>query len=131
MVRLTRFLVQRPGRADMTWSGKLIRRFSLDFLPRLWNVIGGKMNLVGNIPVTEKTARQLMEEWQNVRFQAPLGITGLAQISPGETSSSEELAVIESFYTVESSFFLKLKIFLKTPLVIILKGLKNYPDEGL
>ena len=64
---------------DCTRLGKWLRRWSLDELPQLWNILHGEMALIGPRPMLPAQAAQLVG-WQRERFLVKPGITGWAQI---------------------------------------------------
>jgi lipopolysaccharide/colanic/teichoic acid biosynthesis glycosyltransferase len=79
----------------VTRVGRVLRRFSLDELPQLWNVVRGDMSLVGPRPIRPRFFASLVDElpayWQ--RLVVRPGLTGLAQVRRGyETSMAEKLA---------------------------------------
>ncbi len=64
----------------LTWPGRLMRRFSFDEFPQLWNVLRGEMSLVGpRPPLPNEVARY--ERWQRRRLSMKPGVTGLWQVS--------------------------------------------------
>src|SRR5204863_9547105 len=73
----------------VTPVGRWLRRFSLDELPQLLNVLRGDMSLVGpRPPLPEEVTRY--EDWQFDRLEVPPGITGLWQVSGRSDLSFEE-----------------------------------------
>src|SRR4029078_5611548 len=89
--------VHQATRTDsrITPLGRYLRRYSLDELPQLFNVLQGTMSLVGPRPhavAHNEEYRQLIKGYM-VRHKAPPGITGLAQINGcrGETSRVEDM----------------------------------------
>ena len=64
----------------LTRVGRALRRFSLDELPQLWNVLRGEMSLVGPRPLPMRDFERL-EEWHKKRYLVLPGITGLWQVS--------------------------------------------------
>ena len=78
-----------------TWIGRFLRRFSLDELPQLLNVLQGRMSLVGPRPhavAHNEEYRKLIKGYM-IRHKVPPGITGLAQINGcrGETTTVAEM----------------------------------------
>ncbi|MDD2715565.1 MAG: sugar transferase [Candidatus Wallbacteria bacterium] len=98
--------------------GRFLRKWSLDELPQLINVIKGDMSLVGPRPeVPEITADYL--PWQKRVFQTKPGITGLSQISGRADLSIIEKLKLDLFYIENYNLMLDLKIILKTILVVL------------
>lgn len=107
----------------ITKFGSFLRNTSLDELPQLFNVLKGDMSLVGNRPLPLYEARMLTsDEWAS-RFLGPAGITGLWQISKrGRREMSDcERRKLDNFYTEKFSFWMDLKIILKTIPALIQK----------
>ena len=110
------FKIRRDPR--VTRVGAHLRRFSLDELPQLWNVLAGEMALVGpRPPVPEEVVRY--ERWQRRRLSMKPGMTGLWQVSGRSEIDFEEWMALDLRYIDNWSFWLDLKILLKTfPAVI-------------
>jgi lipopolysaccharide/colanic/teichoic acid biosynthesis glycosyltransferase len=81
----------------VTRVGRWLRRWSLDELPQILNVIRGDMSLVGPRPPLPEEVREY-EEWQFDRLEVPPGITGLWQISGRSDLSFEEYVRLDLFY---------------------------------
>lgn len=104
--------------ARKTRFGNFIRRYSLDELPQLFNVLGGSMSLVGPRPEQPHFVEKFKQEIDGYdrRHLVQPGITGLAQIKGlrGDTSLAERVSADISY--IESwSFWLDIKILLMTP----------------
>lgn len=100
----------------ITRFGAFIRNTSIDELPQLFNVFKGDMSLVGNRPLPLYEAKQLTsDEWAS-RFLGPAGITGLWQVSKRGCAemSDRERRQLDNFYTEKFSFWMDLKILIKT-----------------
>jgi exopolysaccharide biosynthesis polyprenyl glycosylphosphotransferase len=111
-------------RADprRTRIGGFIRRWSIDELPQLWNVLKGDMSLVGPRPATPREVAQY-EEWQLHRLDALPGITGLWQVSGRSELGFSEQVLMDITYIENWSLGLDLRILLRTvPAVLSGKG---------
>jgi exopolysaccharide biosynthesis polyprenyl glycosylphosphotransferase len=102
--------------------GKLLRKFSIDEFPQLYNVLRGEMSLVGpRPPLPQEVARY--ERWQRRRLSMKPGITCLWQISGRNEISFHEWMKLDLTYIDNWSLLLDLKILLKTvPVVLLGKG---------
>ena len=106
----------------LTPVGRFLRRFSLDELPQLVNVIRGEMSLVGPRPLPSRDFDRL-EEWHKKRYLVLPGITGLWQISGRSELDFDDLVRLDFLYLERWSVFLDLAILLKTiPAVISRRG---------
>lgn len=97
----------------LTKIGKFLREYSLDELPQLLNVLKGDMSIVGPRPLYISQ----MAEWnerQKKRLLVKPGLTGLAQISGRGELTREEKLELDVKYVETASFWLDLKIILKT-----------------
>ncbi|MDQ6605809.1 MAG: sugar transferase, partial [Actinomycetota bacterium] len=106
----------------LTRVGRFLRRFSLDELPQLANVIRGEMSLVGPRPLTMRDFEQL-EDWHKKRYHVLPGITGLWQVSGRAELDFDDLVRLDFLYLERWSMFLDLSILLKTiPAVFSRRG---------
>jgi exopolysaccharide biosynthesis polyprenyl glycosylphosphotransferase len=106
----------------LTPVGRLLRRYSLDELPQLVNVVRGEMSLVGPRPLTQRDFEQL-EDWHKKRYLVLPGITGLWQVSGRSELDFDDLVRLDFLYLERWSVFLDLVILLKTiPAVISRRG---------
>lgn len=108
----------------ITRVGKFIRKYSLDEVPQLFNVIAGQMSLVGPRPPIAYEAEEY-EEWHRARFSVTPGITGLWQVSGRNKLTFTEMVKLDVYYIENWSVWLDLKILLKTPNAV-LKGENAY-----
>ena len=114
------FKIRRDPR--LTRVGRLLRRFSLDELPQLFNVVRGQMSLVGPRPLPQRDFDQL-EDWHKKRYLVLPGMTGLWQVSGRSELDFDELVRLDFLYLENWSVFLDLTIMLKTiPAVIRAEG---------
>jgi exopolysaccharide biosynthesis polyprenyl glycosylphosphotransferase len=111
-------------RADprLTAVGRLLRRYSLDELPQLFNVIAGQMSLVGPRPLPQRDFERL-EDWHKKRYLVLPGVTGLWQVSGRSELDFDDLVRLDFLYLERWSIGLDLAILLKTvPAVLSRRG---------
>lgn len=114
----------------VTRIGKFIRKFSIDELPSLWNVLIGEMSLVGPRPLPYSDLKKESESsnhrfWAEKRAEVLPGITGLWQIGGRSKLEFEEMVKLEIYYVESWSLLLDLKIILKT-IPVVLSGEGSY-----
>jgi exopolysaccharide biosynthesis polyprenyl glycosylphosphotransferase len=110
------------GDPRVTPVGQFLRRWSLDELPQLFNVLRGHMSLVGPRPLPQRDFDRLAD-WHRKRYLVLPGITGLWQVSGRSELDFDELVRLDFLYLENWSVFLDLSILLKTiPAVIRAKG---------
>ena len=97
----------------MTPVGRFLRRYSIDELPQLFNVLRGEMSLVGPRPLPERDFERL-EEWHKKRYLVTPGITGLWQVSGRSELDFDDLVRLDFLYLERWSVFLDLSILVKT-----------------
>jgi len=97
----------------VTPVGRFLRRFSLDELPQLFNVLRGDMSLVGPRPLPERDYEHL-EDWHRKRYLVLPGMTGLWQVSGRSELDFDELVRLDFLYLERWSVFLDLAILLRT-----------------
>jgi lipopolysaccharide/colanic/teichoic acid biosynthesis glycosyltransferase len=100
----------------ITKVGQFIRNTSIDELPQLFNILIGNMSFVGNRPLPLYEAELLTSNEWSMRFLGPAGLTGLWQITKRgkRTVSEQERKELDNYYARSCSFWLDLKIILKT-----------------
>jgi len=103
----------------ITWAGKWLRRFSIDELPQLLNVLKGDMSLVGPRPALPFEV-ELFDERQRRRHVCMPGVTGLWQVSGRNRLSTREMLELDLRYVAECSPTLDLRILLRTPRAVLL-----------
>jgi exopolysaccharide biosynthesis polyprenyl glycosylphosphotransferase len=118
VIDLTRPFFKMEDDPRLTWVGRLLRSFSLDELPQLWNVIRGDMSLVGPRPLpSEQVAAH--EAFLSPRHEVRSGLTGLWQVSGRSELDSEEALRLDRFYIDNWSLGLDLYILLKTAVTVV------------
>src|SRR3954471_6707758 len=106
----------------VTPVGGFLRRWSIDELPQLVNVLRGEMSLVGPRPLPQRDYERLAD-WHRKRYLVLPGITGLWQVSGRSELDFDELVRLDFMYLKNWSVFLDLTIMLKTvPAVIKTQG---------
>jgi lipopolysaccharide/colanic/teichoic acid biosynthesis glycosyltransferase len=106
----------------VTRVGRFLRRWSLDELPQLFNVIRGQMSLVGPRPLPQRDYDRL-DDWHRKRYLVLPGMTGLWQVSGRSELDFDELVRLDFLYLERWSVFLDLTIMLKTiPAVFRTRG---------
>lgn len=98
----------------VTRVGRILRRFSLDELPQLFNVLKGEMTLVGPRPEMPWLVDKY-EPWQRKRFAVPQGITGWWQINDRSDKPMHLNTEDDLYYVYNYSLWLDVIILLRTP----------------
>jgi exopolysaccharide biosynthesis polyprenyl glycosylphosphotransferase len=109
------FKIRRDPR--VTPVGRLLRRFSLDEIPNLLNVLRGEMSLVGPRPLPLRDYERL-EDWHRRRYLVLPGMTGLWQVAGRSDLSFDDLVRLDFYYLENWSIWLDVSILLKTPLAV-------------
>lgn len=120
-----------PDIDRITWMGKIIRKFSIDELPQLINVLKGDMSLIGPRPLLVQYL-PLYNEFQNQRHLVRPGITGWAQVNGRNAISWERKFELDVWYIENLSILLDLKIILLTiRKVLMSKDINNNLTETM
>lgn len=101
----------------ITKVGHFIRKYSIDELPQLINILKGDMSIVGNRPLPLYEAEQLTSDEYIERFMAPAGLTGLWQVEKRGTEgllSAEERKQLDIQYARKFTFWFDSKIIFRT-----------------
>ncbi|MCZ7630030.1 MAG: sugar transferase [Microthrixaceae bacterium] len=106
----------------VTKVGKVLRRYSIDEIPQLWNVIKGDMSLVGPRPALADEAEGWSDELHN-RLRVRPGITGMWQVNGRSATTFSEYERLDLFYIDNWSILTDLGILARTiPAVVSRKG---------
>lgn len=103
----------------ITPAGRFLRRWSLDEIPQMWNVIRGDMALVGPRPLPGYHLRTLSSAAQVLRERVQPGVTGLWQIRGRSELEADDLARWDSYYVRNWSIWLDLLILARTLRAVI------------
>jgi exopolysaccharide biosynthesis polyprenyl glycosylphosphotransferase len=105
----------------LTPVGGFLRRYRLDELPQLWNVMTGEMSLVGPRPERPGFVQQHLERVPGYaeRFAAPPGLTGLAQVNGEYHSTPENKLRYDLAYIANRSLWLDLSILVRTVRIVL------------
>jgi lipopolysaccharide/colanic/teichoic acid biosynthesis glycosyltransferase len=101
----------------ITRVGGLLRRWSLDELPNLWNVVNGSMSLVGPRPLVAEEASLIGLD--NPRFGVKPGITGLAQVQGRDTISLSARTALDEAYVANRSLRGDIGILVRTAVAVV------------
>jgi lipopolysaccharide/colanic/teichoic acid biosynthesis glycosyltransferase len=108
--------------ARITRLGRFLRKWNLDELPQLMNVLRGEMSLVGPRPALEYEL-PLYKEWYHGRFAMRPGLTGLWQVKRSEAGNLDEMMAFDIEYVESFSLWLDLKLIAITvPAIVREKG---------
>ncbi|EHP48900.1 hypothetical protein HMPREF9449_01045 [Odoribacter laneus YIT 12061] len=101
----------------VTRVGRIIRKYSIDELPQLINILKGDMSVVGNRPLPLYEAELLTSDEYIERYMAPSGLTGLWQVEKRGTEgilSAEERKQLDIQYAQKFSFWFDMKLIFRT-----------------
>ncbi|MGB2897456.1 MAG: exopolysaccharide biosynthesis polyprenyl glycosylphosphotransferase, partial [Anaerolineales bacterium] len=109
---------KRSDDPRVTKVGHFLRRYSLDELPQLMNVLKGEMSLVGPRPEMPCLVDRY-ESWQRKRFAVPQGITGWWQINGRSDKPMHLNPEDDLYYVYHYSLWLDVQILLRTPIAVL------------
>jgi len=101
----------------VTKAGRFLRKWSLDELPQLVNVLAGEMSLVGPRAVVPYVADQF-DEFERLTLNVLPGITGLAQVNGRDELAFKDKSLLNLYYITNYSLLLDLEIMLRTLAVV-------------
>lgn len=114
---LTHFATSRAENETHSRFGNWLRSTELYRLPELFDVISGKLSLVGVRPIQTKALEQFTEEWQYQKFSYSCGLTGLWYTEGSSHLSDESSIIFDVYYVAMRDFWEDLRIFRTTPVV--------------
>lgn len=127
-------MIAKENDDRITPVGKILRRFRLDELPQLFNILFGDMSVVGPRPERMEIAEEYEKDLPEFRYRLKVkaGLTGLAQIMSKYNTTPKDKLVLDLQYIEQYSIWLDIKLILQT-LIVFLKsdsteGSKQ-PDE--
>jgi lipopolysaccharide/colanic/teichoic acid biosynthesis glycosyltransferase len=106
------------GDSEVTFIGNYLRRFKIDELPQLLNVILGDMSLIGPRP-SMPTLKESFNEDGKFRVLVRPGLTGMAQINGNIYLKWEERWKYDRYYVENCNFYLDLRILIKTAFIVL------------
>ena len=107
----------------VTSVGRILRKYSLDELPQLWNVLRGDLSLVGPRPPLSYEYVHY-DDYHKKRLLVKPGLTGLWQVSGKSQLSFDRMIILDILYINDWSIWLDVKIILDT-IPVVLRG-KNF-----
>jgi len=118
-----------PGDSRITRTGAFLRRYSLDELPNLWNVLRGEMSIVGPRP-TLMGQVELYDERQRERLKVLPGITGWAQVNGRASLPWSQRIELDLWYVEHRSLWLDLRILARTVTMVAGGHGLYHPDQS-
>jgi lipopolysaccharide/colanic/teichoic acid biosynthesis glycosyltransferase len=119
-----------PGADRITRLGRWLRDSSLDELPQLWDVLRGRMSLVGPRPLLLEYLPRYNKEQARRHLVKP-GITGWAQVNGRNGITWEERFALDVWYVEHASLGLDLRVLLRTVSTVLTHDRVSPPDRVL
>ena len=114
--------VSKTDDSRITRIGKFLRKYKLDEMPQLINVLRGEMSLVGPRPPISYEV-ELYKDWHTKRLQVKPGITGLWQVAARSAVGFDDMVMLDLYYIEHWSLLFDFQLLLKTiPAVLYGKG---------
>ncbi len=104
----------------VTFVGKYLRKFSLDELPQIFNVLLGQMSLIGPRPCLTYEF-DVYEDWYKRRASIRPGITGLWQVTGRSEVAFEDMILLDLYYVYNRNIWLDINILIETVFVVLKK----------
>lgn len=101
----------------VTKVGRILRKWSIDEMPQLWNVLKGEMSLVGPRPLADEEMAG-NELWKTTRLSVKPGLTGLWQIRGRRSGKFSDWVMYDTEYVQNKSFFTDIKILFLTVIAV-------------
>lgn len=128
---LLKFKTMKDGKENdtvrVTTLGNWLRKYSLDELPQLWNVLKGEMSLIGPRPYLMEYLPLYSDQHRRRHWVLP-GITGWTQVNGGNELAWDEKLDLDAYYVDHLSFWLDLKVVFKTVWLLVKGERKDFPD---
>ena len=111
-----------PADPRVTSVGAVLRKFSIDELPQLWNVVRGEMSLVGPRPCMFHEW-DLYDPWQRRRLDVVPGCTGLWQVRGRSRVRFDEMVILDLYYAHRGTLFTDVRLMVQTiPVMVLGRG---------
>ena len=116
LIKIIKFKTMQNNK--VTFLGSILRKYKLDELPQLINILKGDLSLIGPRPLLP-SYNEKYNEFQNLRFNVMPGLTGLSQVKLNNTNKWKKKFTYDAFYSKKISLKLDIYIFYLTVLLFI------------